>query len=254
MRSSIQHHSLSLALYGALALLCLSVEAQAAGLGHGVDAFAETDVFIEVNDTDQDWGLQIFFDADGWEWVSVLSPGFRRVFHVSNHGSLREIGSTEVFTESEEPEADELPFEDFLALFPAGTYRFVGRTVEGRFLFGRATLTHDLPDGPVIVSPAEESAVDPNNAYIMWDPVTTPAGIEIVSYQVIVEIADETTGFLREYAVDLAPDVTSVMVPAAFFDLDAIADLEEPEIKVEVLAIEASGNKTISEREFELIE
>jgi len=116
--------------------------------------FSETASFFEYNPTDKDLGLQIFFGADGWKEVAVRGPeddeessgvararnGSREsrskkaglVFEVANGGSLREIGSTEVFTESEEPELcgddgdcseEELQaaIDAFLAKFPEGT-------------------------------------------------------------------------------------------------------------------------------------
>jgi acyl-coenzyme A synthetase/AMP-(fatty) acid ligase len=49
--------------------------------------------------------------------------------------------------------------------------RFQGRTVEGDKLVATATLTHDLPDAPHIVTPEEGAVVDPDDAVISWDPV-----------------------------------------------------------------------------------
>lgn len=67
--------------------------------------------------------------------------------------------------------------------------------------------------------------------------MTTPRGVDIVGYRVIVSREDP----LREFAVDLPPEETAVTVPAAFLEEDTEYDLE-------VLAVERSGNQTITEQ------
>ncbi|MGH3476901.1 MAG: fibronectin type III domain-containing protein [Nocardioidaceae bacterium] len=74
---------------------------------------------------------------------------------------------------------------------------------------------------------------------ISWQPGAQPAGVEIVSYQVIVERENP----LRVFSVDLPATTTSVTIPAEFLEPGT-------QYKVEVLAIEASGNQTITEVEF----
>jgi hypothetical protein len=49
--------------------------------------------------------------------------------------------------------------EQFKELFPEGTYTFRGTTIDGTPMTGTATLTHDVPDGPEILSPAADSRV-----------------------------------------------------------------------------------------------
>ena len=61
---------------------------------------------------------------------------------------------------------------ELLERFPAGEYRFLGRGIEGEKLVGSATLTHDLPDGPTLLYPLEDSGpVDRFNTVLMWEPV-----------------------------------------------------------------------------------
>ena len=76
--------------------------------------------------------------------------------------------------------------------------------------------------------------MDPNGFTISWDPVTKPAGVHIVTYQVIVNQGD------RELSMYVSPDVTSVTIPGEFL---------EPGTKTggELLARDASGNQTITE-------
>ena len=201
--------------------------------------FSQNRMIIEFNSTDEDIGVQIFLDAEGWKNVRIVGPDGQEIFEVFARGKLRKQGMTELFFESEEPSLDELPLSEFLARFPEGEYKFFGSTTEGERLIGSAIFTHNIPEGPAILAPQEDSEVDPKNVVVRWEPVTTPAGIVIAGYQVIVE-GDNP---LRSFTVDLPANATKVKVPSAF--LRAGTDY-----KVEVLAKEAGGNQTISELEF----
>ena len=88
----------------------------------------------------------------------------------------------------------------------------------------------------------EDDEVDPDaDLLVTWDLVPDPSPPESVieAYQVIVE-NDEDVERLRVFAIDITAADTSTMVPSGFFE--AGKDYE-----VEVLAIETSGNKTITE-------
>ena len=200
--------------------------------------FSDAKIRIEFNSTDQDIGIQVFLDADAWGKIKILAPD-GKLFAVRGKGNLGGLGLTELFFESEEPELSELPLAAFLALFPAGEYKFSGKTVDGEKLESVAVLTHNIPDGPVITSPTPNQVVDPSNTVIEWQSVTTPAGIEIVGYQVILEQDDP----LRTFSIDLPATANSLRIPSKFFADGAL-------YKVEVLAIELSGNQTISEVPF----
>ena len=63
---------------------------------------------------------------------------------------------------------------------------------------------------------------------------------DIVAYQILV-VQEEP--ILRTFSADVTADVTSLSIPAEFL-------LPGVEYKYEVLAIEASGNQTLSERGF----
>lgn len=207
--------------------------------------FSETKIIIETNATDGDAGIQILLDAVGWTRLKVFDPDGQQIFDVSGFGSVGMTGVTELFFESAEPSFEDLPLDQLLARFPAGTYTFEGTTVEGKTLTGKATLTHTIPDGPVIVSPLEGEVVDSNATVIIWNSVTVPfpgtdSPVNIVGYQVIVERVKPT---LRVFSVDLPATATEVTVPSAFMEPKTL-------YKFEVLAIEAGGNQTISEVEF----
>jgi len=198
--------------------------------------FSGIDFFFELNATDEDLGVQLCLGADPWKRLRIYDPCGRKILDVAGKDSLKEFGLASLFFESAEPSFDEVPMEDVLELFPEGEYSFVGRTVEGDRLFGTAMLTHDLPDAAAICSPAEDEIVDPEEVVVTWSAVTTPAGIHIESYQVIVT-NDEDPRF--EYNVRVSADTTSLSVPAEFFE-------PETEYELEILAVEESGNQTIS--------
>jgi hypothetical protein len=170
----------------------------------------------------------------------VKNESGRAVLSVLAQRNVRAQGLTEGFFESAEPTEDELSEEEFLARFPEGDYRFVGRTLEGCWLEGEAELTHDLPE-PVALYLDEFPK-------IQW---TQPEGeAMIIGYEVVVELVVEDDD---EYVyVDTATfpgDVYGYTVSSEFIKLidDAIAAETLKELKVEVIAREESGNKTITE-------
>jgi Fibronectin type III domain len=72
-----------------------------------------------------------------------------------------------------------------------------------------------------------------------WNPPPEPSGINIVGYRAIVEREDP----LRVFSVDLPASVTSVTVPQEYLQPGT-------KYKLEVQAIEASGNQTLTEVDF----
>lgn len=219
--------------------------------------FDEALMRIETNATDGDAGIQIFLDAEAWKEIEITNPA-GKIFEVEGRGNLEGFGLTELFIESNEPSFDELPLADMLALFPAGEYELEGETVQGDELEGVATLTHDIPCGPVIISPQEDEEIDleSTDLVIEWEEVTgklNPMTAEceadspvIVAYQVVVE-KDEEEERLRVFSFDMLDTDRRVTLPK---------ELLEPgkDYKVEILAIEQSGNQTITEVPFATVE
>jgi hypothetical protein len=199
----------------------------------------EATMIIEINSTDRDAGIQVFLDGEPWSEMAAFAPDGRKILDVDAAGRLNRFGLTELFSESHEPEFSELPLRRFKKRFPAGRYRFRGTTVEGRRLVGTARFSHDTPAGPEITSPTAEATVPEGQAVASWNPGNQPAGVDIVGYRVIVERENP----LRVFNADLPASVTSITIPSEFL---------QPGIryKVEVQAIERSGNQTISERTF----
>jgi len=197
--------------------------------------FEAAKIIIEFNSTDQDAGIQLSFDAEAWKSVSVLDPNGRKIFDVNPKGQLKPLGGSELFLESDEPGLADVPLSDLFTQFPEGTYKFIGKSPDGEKLESTATFSHNIPDGPTIVSPG---TLDPAHAVIAWNPVTTPAGIDIVGYEVVIE-QDE----FHVFDVKLPGTKTSVTVPPEFLQPGT-------QYGFEVLAIDASGNQTITASSF----
>ncbi len=198
-------------------------------------AFEAVKIIIEFNATDQDAGIQLSFDAEAWKSVAVLDPAGHRLFEVSPKGALKPLGGSELFVESDEPALADVPLTELFAKFPEGTYRFVGKSPDGENLESTAILSHQIPDGPSIVSPG---TLDPAHAVIAWNPVTTPAGIDVVGYEVIID-HDE----FHVFDVKLPGTTTSVTVPPEVLQ-------PATEYGFEVLAIDRGGNQTITATSF----
>jgi len=213
--------------------------------------FSDAKIIIEINSTDGDSGIQIFLDGEGWDFVDIISPDGTTIFDVMGKGSVSQQGITEFFFESAEPSFDDLPLDEFLVRFPEGEYNFLGMTTEGDALVGTATLTHILPCGPEIITPEKDDEVDLKDTLIVWNPVTKvfdtngsckkSTELEIVGYHVIVEREEPQP--ILEFSVNLPPTATMIKVPTEFL-------LPGTEYKFEVLAVEASGNQTITESTF----
>ncbi len=104
-------------------------------------------------------GLQFFLDGEPWRSMTISDPTGRVIVDVDAEGRLKDWGLTELFSESNEPPFDEVPLAEFKERFPEGIYKFVGTTIEGERLVGKARLSHDIPNGPEITSPADGAEV-----------------------------------------------------------------------------------------------
>jgi hypothetical protein len=222
--------------------------------------FDEADIFLELNDTDGDLGIQAFIDGDAWRELEIEDPNERQLLLVRATGPLWRQGLNELLFESDEPTLDELSPDEFFRRFPEGEYEIEGTTLEGDELGSTAELTHLLPAPPdgILVSgtPIDPESVDcdegplPSVAepvIISWEPVTlshpeigrTGELIEVDGYQVVVEQDVEEQELI--FSVDVPPSVTEVEVPSGFIGLGG------EEFNFEILVREASGNLTAIE-------
>jgi hypothetical protein len=200
---------------------------------------AESTLIVEVNATDGDAGLQVFLDGEPWRSMTMSGPDGQTVLEVEGEGRLTNYGLTELFSESSEPPFTEFPLAEFKKLFPEGKYSFAGETVKGQRLVGEARLSHDIPDGPEITSPEEDATVGRSNVVARWNAVDESGGIDIVGYRAIVTRENP----LRVFSADLPASARRMPVPAEFLQSGT-------EFKLEVQAIEGSGNQTLTEIAF----
>lgn len=208
----------------------------------------EAKLIIEHNATDGDTGFQGFLDGEPWDQLVIVgAEGVVAAFEA--RGKVRSLGLTELFFETSEPSNAEVPIPDVLSALPEGEYAFESRTVEGMRQSGTAVLTHRIPAGPVLLSPVEGATVPTRDLVLRWSPVSTTIDgddITIVRYQVIVE-KDENPP-----ANSIGKNGMSIYVPGSVTSMTVPNEFLEPETpyKWEVLAIEESGNQTLSSGAF----
>ncbi len=207
---------------------------------------------VEYNATDNDTGFQGFIDSEGWENLAITGPD-GVVLKFQGQGKLGQLGLTELFFETVEPANEDVPVAEVLATLPEGNYTFEGSAIEvgermGRTI-GTAWLTHNIPASPALLSPASNATVPMEDLIVSWSPVTKTikaSKVNIISYQLIIE-KDEPSHkhMIGKYGLSmyLPASVTNIRIPKEFF---------EPRTKYnwEVLAIEESGNQTLSSNEF----
>ncbi|MHC4933742.1 MAG: fibronectin type III domain-containing protein [Planctomycetota bacterium] len=191
----------------------------------------DSEIFFEFNSTDNHLGAQIFLDGTGWKRMKIYDPCGKLIAKFKASGPMTDIGGiTELRLESAEPSP-----AGVLAAFGEGEYEFEGRSVDGTKLVGTGELSHTLADAPTFTLGDEDGEVDPDDAVVEWDEIDG-----VVFWEVIV--ADEELG--TEFFVKLPADVTEMKVPPEFLEPGT-------EYKIEILAINEYGNKTITELEFE---
>lgn len=213
----------------------------------------EVKLNIEHNAKDKDTGFQGFIDSEGWKWITATGPD-GKVLKFEGKGDLGKLGLTELFFETVEPENADVPIEELLETLPEGNYVFKGSAIEAGekqgMTIGTAWLTHDIPEGPVLLSPAEDAVVpEDEDLLVSWSPVDKTidgSDVNIIAYQLIIE-KDEAPhphmiGKLG-LSMYLPASVTQITIPAEF--LEPGTDYEW-----EVLAIEESGNQTLNSSQF----
>jgi hypothetical protein len=193
--------------------------------GVNVLPFDDSEIFFEINSTDDDAGVHMFFDGFAWKNVRVFNPEGRKILQFTARGEMRELGLTELQFESAEPDA-----ETALDLFEDGTYIFLGRTIDGELLVGTAELTHEIAEAPEF-TPEDGALVDPEGVVVEWDEIE-----DVETYQVIIE-SDDVEG---EIDAILPSSMTSFAIPDGFLQ-------EDTEYKIEVLAKLENGNQTLTE-------
>jgi hypothetical protein len=201
---------------------------------------------FEINATDRDGGVQVFLDADQWKRMSIYDPKGHRIFTSVAAGIMGKQGGTELFMESGEPTFKDLPLPQLLDRWRAGKYTFRGRGLDGERLVGSARLTHHLPKGPELIAPVEGAEPqDPAATVLRWHRAPPPKGSRIIAYQVLVVDPETGVRALPKITLDvmMPPRANHFRIPRGFLKPDT-------EYEWEILAIEASGNQTLSSSTF----
>ena len=233
-------------------VLTLSIGAAVAAVPGWVGAeetvpLKEAKLIIEHNATDNDTGFQGFIDGEGWDRIVITGPD-GAILSIEGRGKLGKLGLTELFFESVEPEDADVPIDKVLATLPEGEYTVEGSVMEagekGGKTIGKAWLTHNIPAGPVLKTPADGTTVSADDVVMSWAPVTQTikgTNVTIVSYQLIVEKDESRPNIMGKLGLSLyvPPSVTSVTLSKGILQPGT-------DYKWEVLAIEESGNQTLS--------
>lgn len=211
----------------------------------GAKKIATAKLIIEHNATDQDTGVHGAFDDVGWSRLCVFDPTGRQVLGVKPEGQLGDLTLGGIFFESREPPNSEFSIDDLKAAFPEGRYEVRGTSFDGTGLTGFATFTHDIPAAPTITAPLDDAVIPINNLVVEWNDVTQTVDggpVTITGYEVIItkDVRDDPNGFSRPtFDVHVPPDRNRLSVPIEFLQ-------RRTRYELEVLALEASGNQTIS--------
>ncbi len=239
------------AVYVAAAALFVGMITSAKPKG-SVVPLKEAKLNIEHNATDHDTGFQGGIDSDGWRYLDIAGPEGVQ-FHMEGKGKLAELGVTELFFETVEPANADVPLTEMLKNLPAGNYTISGRAmVDGESsgeTAGTAWLTHTIPAGAELRFPAKGEVVPADDLVMRWDAVTKDlegGPIKIIGYQLIVEKDTPVhPHMIGKWGLSmyLSPSITSMAIPRGFLEPNT-------PYKWEVLAIEESGNQTLSSSEF----
>jgi hypothetical protein len=193
-------------------------------------------IYIEYNSSANDLGFHVSLDGEDWKTLKIVNPAGVTILDLSGKGPYAQLGLTELFFEGAEPTLDDFPLDRLLALFPEGQYKFSGLTVGGTRISGTGALSHAVPAGPVV-----SSEVSGDSVVIRWEEVTSPPDgfpnerIQIVGYQILVD----------PFQVTLPASSREVTLPPEF-----VKSLKAGAHPFEVLAIDVSGNQTITEGSF----
>lgn len=213
----------------------------------------EAKLIIEHNAKDRDTGFQGFIDSEGWDRITVTDPKGNQVLEFTGKGKLGELGLTELFFESVEPENKDVPIQEVLKTLPEGKYTFKGSAIEAGeemgTTIGTAMLSHDIPRGPPLVSPAEDAEIPVDDTVFKWKSVEKNidgSRANIIAYQLIVEKDEEPHPTMigkMGLSMYLPASTTSIKIPEEFFEPGT-------DYAWEVLAIDESGNQTLMSSQF----
>jgi hypothetical protein len=208
------------------AVLCIPAQAE--------DRFERAVVYLEqtVQDEDAEIKFDVIGGSAGLATLQVIAPDGRTVVDFKAPDS--KLGVQHVTLESPEPKNDGRLQADF----PAGTYRFIGSTMDGAKLMSEAVLSHKFPEPAALVRPRpDESRVPVTGLQVRWSAVKDLAAVAVV-------IEQEATG--RELRVNLSGPTTAFTVPDGFL-------LPNTKYKLAIGTVSRDGNQSFIETDFATI-
>jgi hypothetical protein len=168
-------HAGWIAVAAALSTVALPPTASAVENGR----FEKLSVYLErnVQDHDAEIRFEVGGPKNGLVALKVSAPGERTVIDIKAPDS--KLGIRRLITESPEPDDDRVVKADF----PAGVYRFEGKTTSGASLREEARLSHTFPEPATFEYPRSGQKDVPHAALTLrW---SVPPGIE--SCVVVIE-------------------------------------------------------------------
>ena len=223
----------------------------AAAFVHGTTSiaiaqFSEARVFLELNDTDGNLGINASIDGGTWTELRIDGAG-GRMLEVFSRGRLRTQGLTHLTLESAKPS---LSPTEFLRRFTEGRYQITARRVNGSLFTASSQLSHVLAAPPQNIfingvrAAANCDAPPPTvvaPVTVDWDPVTRAhptigkrGTVTINRYQVFAEGSG-----VGKVAVDMSRTATSFRIPGE----GVSAGLN----RVKIVARTSTGNQTAVE-------
>jgi hypothetical protein len=209
-------------------------------------------IIIEHDVTEDNTGYQAFVNGKGWEKLEIKGPN-GVIAEIQGSGMIKDLGMTEVLIETPEMESAKMPREELLKMLPQGQYEF--RAAASKLgggtgqMIGIASLSHTIPEGVSLAEPKTDVSVPKGNITFRWSPslkALDGAAIDLAGYQLVIDNESAPVSRMiakRGMSMFLPASVTEVTIPAAFFEAGA-------DYGWEVLAIDASGNQTLTSSTF----
>ena len=166
--------------------------------------FEKLSIYLErnVQDHDAEIRFEVTGAKDGLAALKIMAPGERTVIDLRTPDS--KLGVRGLTLESPEPDDDGIVRADF----PAGAYRFEGKTTNGASLRGETRLSHVFPEPAAFEYPRPDQKDVPATALTLrW---SVPKGIEACA------IVIEQTGSAYEIRALLPGSARSFTVPEGF--------------------------------------
>jgi hypothetical protein len=193
--------------------------------------FEKLSIYLErnVQDHDAEIRFEVTGAKDGLAALKIMAPGERTVIDLRTPDS--KLGVRGLTLESPEPDDDGIVRADF----PAGAYRFEGKTTNGASLRGETRLSHVFPEPAAFEYPRPDQKDVPATALTLrW---SVPKGIEACA------IVIEQTGSAYEIRALLPGSARSFTVPEGFLRAGAA-------YKFAIGTVAKDGNRSFIEAAF----